>query len=118
MQVAALPGLGLRWHLDAGAAGPGLGLRAEAAGVRLRVEAEPAPAGEWRWRIAEGAVDLPAFWPVLKARSWGRLRAIGWSAANWCSAAVAFGPRRAVLGAPFSWRGARAGRAPLNWGSS
>ena len=68
VQVAALPGLGLRWHLDAGAAGPGLGLRAEAAGVRLRVEAEPAPAGEWRWRIAEGAVDLPAFWPVLKAK--------------------------------------------------
>ncbi len=68
VQVAALPGLGLRWHLDAGAAGPGLGLRAEAAGVRLRVDAVPQPAGEWRWRLAEGAVDLPAFWPVLKTK--------------------------------------------------
>ena len=68
LQVAALPGLGLRWRLEAGTAGQGLCVTADAAGVRLRVEAVPAPSGEWRWRIAEGVVDLPALWPVLKSR--------------------------------------------------
>lgn len=79
LEVAALPGLGLRWRVEAGAGGsPGFLLKADATGVVLRIEAVPAAggAGEWRWRIVEGAVDVPALWPVVKS-------ALGAKAGDW-----------------------------------
>ncbi|MEY4488894.1 MAG: hypothetical protein RIQ79_1402 [Verrucomicrobiota bacterium] len=66
LNLAALSGLGLRWHAELGDGPSRLNFSAETTGLTLRLEAAPTSDGGLHWHITQGAGELSELWPVLK----------------------------------------------------